>query len=278
MSLAFGVLLLPQVNEEMALLLCALATAAIGCLLIFKLLPALANRNAWFCILWHETIVLNLWDRLTGSTQPERVLRHVLGTARRGDPQSVVDAIDRFCNTFEWAMNVGDEKGRILDQVVSEVNPGVALELGTYCGYSTVRIARLLKPGARLYTMESEPHFADIAQQVISFAGLQDQVEVLRGLASELIPELRKKFDVDKLDFVFIDHCKESYRPDIEQLESCGLLRAGTVLLADNVTFPGAPEYLDYVRHSPRYRSQYYGSHLEYTQVKDGLEKSVFLG
>ncbi|XP_078392116.1 catechol O-methyltransferase A-like isoform X2 [Cetorhinus maximus] len=260
----------------MIFLLCA-AAAAVVCLVTFKLIPSLAKRNGWLCLLWHDRIYLYLRDRLTGSSQPQRMLKYVLETATRGDPQSVVDAIDRFCNTVEWAMNVGDEKGLILDQIVLEVDPGLVLELGTYCGYSTVRIARLLKPGARLYTVEFNPDFAELARQIISYAGVEDQVELLVGSSWDQIPELRKKFDIEKLDFVFLDHWKESYTHDTKLLESYELLRPGTVLLADNVTCPGAPEYLRYVRRNPRYRSEYLPSHLEYTQAADGLEKSVFL-
>lgn len=66
--------------------------------------------------------------------------------------------------------------GCILDSVVSEVNPTSVLELGTYCGYSTVRIARLLPPHAKLITLEFNPDFAAIARQVISWAGVEDKV------------------------------------------------------------------------------------------------------
>lgn len=68
--------------------------------------------------------------------------------------------------------------GLILDKTVEEVNPSVALELGTYCGYSAVRIARLLKAGARLLTVEFNPAFAAIAKQMIEFAGVQDKVNI----------------------------------------------------------------------------------------------------
>lgn len=67
--------------------------------------------------------------------------------------------------------------GCILDSVVSEVNPASVLELGTYCGYSTVRIARLLPPHAKLVTLEFNPHFAAIARQVISWAGVEEKVK-----------------------------------------------------------------------------------------------------
>ncbi|XP_067881207.1 catechol O-methyltransferase A-like isoform X2 [Heterodontus francisci] len=262
----------------MIFLLYAATATVITYLMVFKLIPYLTRGNGWLVLLWHDKIYINLRDRLTGSTQPERMLQYVHETAARGDPQGVVDAADRFCNTVEWAMNVGDEKGLILDQIVSEVNPRIALELGTYCGYSAVRIARLLKPGARLYTVEFNPNTAKVARKIISYAGVEDQVELLVGSSWDLIPELRKKFHVGKLDFVFLDHWKESYTRDTKLLETCDLLRKGTVLLADNVICPGAPDYLEYVRHNPRYRSEYRPAHLEYTRVDDGLEKSVFLG
>lgn len=67
-------------------------------------------------------------------------------------------------------------EGPILDSVVSEVNPSTALELGTYCGYSTVRIARLLSPGSKLITVEFNPAYAAIARQIIAHAGLQNKV------------------------------------------------------------------------------------------------------
>ncbi len=66
--------------------------------------------------------------------------------------------------------------GCILDSVVSEVNPATVLELGTYCGYSTVRIASLLPPNAKLITLEFNPDFAAIARQVIAWAGLEEKV------------------------------------------------------------------------------------------------------
>ncbi|XP_041428165.1 catechol O-methyltransferase B isoform X3 [Xenopus laevis] len=104
------------------------------------------------------------------------------------------------------------------------------------------------------------------------------KVDLLVGTSSALIPQLKKKFDLDKFDLVFIDHWKTSYLPDTKLLEECGLLASGTVLLADNVTCPGAPDYLQYVRNSPRYKSLYFPSQLEYLQVEDGMEKSIFLG
>ncbi|XP_034389116.1 catechol O-methyltransferase B [Cyclopterus lumpus] len=241
-------------------------------------IPAVAQHHAGLALLWHEVMVEWMLDTVTRSTRPQRLLGAVQKNATRGDPGSVIQAIDHYCRNKEWAMNVGDEKGCILDSVVSEVNPATVLELGTYCGYSTVRIARLLPPHAKLITLEFNPAVAAIARQVIAWAGLEDKVQLVEGASGDFIPRIKEQFGVKTFDLVFLDHWKEYYLPDTKLMEECGLLRKGSVLLADNVVCPGAPDYLEYVRSSPRYESRYFKSHLEYTKVEDGLEKSVFLG
>ncbi|XP_029947409.1 catechol O-methyltransferase B [Salarias fasciatus] len=241
-------------------------------------IPAAVQYHAGLALLWHDYFVERLLDTLTQSTRPQRLLGAVKKNATRGDPRSVVKAIDQFCRQKEWAMNVGDEKGCILDSVVSELNPATVLELGTYCGYSTVRIASMLPPHAKLITLEFNPDYAAVARQVIAWAGLEDKVQLVEGASGDLIPKMSEQFEVETFDLVFLDHWKDRYLPDTKLMEECGLLKKGSVLLADNVICPGTPEYLEYVRASPRYESQYFRSHLEYTKVEDGLEKSVFLG
>ena len=62
--------------------------------------------------------------------------------ARRGDLDDALATIDRFAREQSMLVNVGDEKGELLDAAVRRANPGLVLELGTYCGYSAMRIAR----------------------------------------------------------------------------------------------------------------------------------------
>ncbi|EHB18384.1 Catechol O-methyltransferase [Heterocephalus glaber] len=229
-------------------------------------------------IYWYEFILQPVKHLIMGDTKEQRILRHVQEHAKPGDPQSVLEAIDDYCSHKEWAMNVGNKKGEIMDGVIRELGPSLVLELGAYCGYSAVRIARLLPPGGRLFTMEINPNFTVITQQMLDFAGLQDKVTVLLGASQDLIPQLKKKYDVDTLDMVFLDHWKDRYLPDTHLLKECGLLRKGTVLLADNVIVPGAPEFLKYVRGSSSFECTHYSSYLEYMKVVDGLEKAVYKG
>lgn len=43
-----------------------------------------------------------------------------------------------------------------------------------------------------------------------------------------------------QVDYLFLDHCKPCYLPDLLAAERLGLVGAGTVVAADNVVYPGA--------------------------------------
>uniref|UniRef100_A0A8D1T9I2 Catechol O-methyltransferase n=2 Tax=Sus scrofa TaxID=9823 RepID=A0A8D1T9I2_PIG len=257
-------------------LLLAVCSLVLVLLTLLWLLPH--PKCSLIFIAWEEFILLPVRNLLMGSSKEQRILQYVLQHAVAGDPESVLDTIDTYSSQKEWAMHVGRKKGQIVDTVVQEKRPSVLLELGAYCGYSAVRMARLLLPSARLLTIELNPDNAAIAQQVVDFAGLQDRVTVVVGASQDIIPQLKKKYDVDTLDMVFLDHWKDRYLPDTLLLEECGLLRKGTVLLADNVICPGAPDFLAHVRGCGRFECTHFSSYLEYSQMVDGLEKAVYKG
>uniref|UniRef100_A0A6I8QQB6 catechol O-methyltransferase n=1 Tax=Xenopus tropicalis TaxID=8364 RepID=A0A6I8QQB6_XENTR len=131
--------------------------------------------GAW-ALWWHDNYLERLRDFTSGQSRPMRILQFVQSAAAPGDANSAICAVDSYCANVEWAMNVGDKKGQILDAVVLAVRPRWVLELGTYCGYSTMRIARLLPPGARLVTLEMNQHYAQVAKQILGHAGLDTQV------------------------------------------------------------------------------------------------------
>ena len=78
-------------------------------------------------------------------------------------------------------MNVGDEKGEILDRAVRRASPRLLLELGTYCGYSALRMARVMPAGARVCSIEFSPANAAIARRIWDHAGVGDQLTVVVG-------------------------------------------------------------------------------------------------
>jgi catechol O-methyltransferase len=86
-----------------------------------------------------------------GDGREAAAVEYVLAHARAGDIDDVIATIDRFAYEKSMLINVGDEKGALLDAAVRRAGPKVALELGTYCGYGALRIARAA-PGAHVST------------------------------------------------------------------------------------------------------------------------------
>ncbi|MCU1608424.1 MAG: SAM-dependent methyltransferase, partial [Pseudonocardiales bacterium] len=85
-----------------------------------------------------------------GDGREQALADYVTTHARAGDLDDAIRVVDEFCYRKSFLINVGDEKGKILDAAVRRVRPRVLLELGTYCGYSALRMARAMPPDAHL--------------------------------------------------------------------------------------------------------------------------------
>ncbi|MEU7144018.1 class I SAM-dependent methyltransferase [Nocardia sp. NPDC046473] len=221
-----------------------------------------------------------------GDGRERALLAHVRATATAGDPDSVLAAIDDFARNRSLLMNVGDEKGLILDNAIKRAEPTLLLELGAYCGYSAVRTGRVMPSTAQLVTVEASPDNAEIARAVIEHAGLADRVTVVVGKIGDGGATMRHlaiehDFGPGALDFVFIDHLKTAYLPDLKAIMSASWLHPGTIVVADNVRIPGAPGYRRYMREheGSRWRTTEHKTHLEYQSlVADLVLESEFLG
>jgi catechol O-methyltransferase len=211
---------------------------------------------------------------------------HVTSTAPKGDLDAAIRAIDDFCYGRSIMMNVGDEKGEILDAAIRRVAPHRLLELGTYCGYSALRTARVMPSDAHLYSIEFSPANAEIARHVLGHAGVAARVTVLVGTLGDggstiSALETEHGFGEGSLDFVFIDHDKTAYLPDLERILERGWLRPGGVAVADNVKVPGVPGYREHMREREgrEWRTIEHETHLEYqTFIKDLVLESEYLG
>ncbi|KAM6946203.1 transmembrane O-methyltransferase homolog [Aplochiton taeniatus] len=250
-------------------------------LAFIPLLMTLLIRYRYYFVLFYRAVLVRAWqDCVTGLSREERAFRYVLTHATPGDPDSILEAFDAWCSKVEFISNIGPKKGKILDRLLTEQSPLTVLELGAHCGYSTVRIARALPLGARLYSVEMDKDNAAIAEKIIRLAGFDDDtVELIVSPSDEVIPRLRSDYDLEKLDFVFMDHWKKCYRPDLQLLEGSGLLGKGSMILADNVLFPGAPNFLRHVRQSGLYEWRIHRATLEYIKgIRDGMAELVYQG
>ncbi|MBN3319053.1 TOMT methyltransferase, partial [Atractosteus spatula] len=244
------------------------------------LLTLVIRYRYYFVLFYRAVLVRFIQDCLSGLSREERAFQYVLTHVTPGDPDSILEAFDHWCRKVEYISNIGPKKGRLLDRLILENAPLIVLELGTHCGYGAVRIARSLPLGARLYTVEMDERNAAVAEKVIRLAGFDDDtVELIIGPSDQVIPKLREDFGIERLDFVFMDHWKRCYLPDLQLLEGSGLLGAGSVILADNVIFPGAPHFLRYVKRSGLYEYRIHRATLEYIPgIRDGMAELTYIG
>ena len=225
-------------------------------------------------------------DWQVGDGREEALAAYVLDQSPAGDLDAAIGAVDAFCYGRSMMMNVGDEKGELLDAAIRRTAPRRLLELGTYCGYSALRTVRAMPAEAHLWSVEFLPANAAIARRLLEHAGVADRVTVVEGSlgdggATLAALEAQHGFAPGAVDFAFLDHDKAAYLPDLERLVERGWLRPGAVVVADNVRIPGAPQYRAHMReHEGRdWRTTEHTTHLEYQSlVKDLVLESEYLG
>jgi catechol O-methyltransferase len=172
----------------------------------------------------------------------------------QNNPPKILAAIDEYGRKHKYLMNVGEDKGTIVTNLIREVRPKVMVELGGYCGYSTILFANVMKEvgGQKFYSLEKSPKFGKNIKTLVQLAGLDDIVEVVVGPSTGSIQKLYDNGQLKQIDMMFLDHFKPLYTTDLKLCETFGLIKKGTLLAADNVIKPGNPRYLKYVRSTPK--------------------------
>lgn len=159
---------------------------------------------------------------------------------------------------------IGPVKGKFLADTVRKYKPERVLEVGTLVGYSAILMASNLPDNAKVFTIEINTQSAHRAEENIIKANLKDKIEVYPGNALKVIPEIKEQFGM-----IFIDAAKTEYFAYLKLCES--KLKKSGIVFADNVKiFTGEmQDYLDYVRNSGKYQSQFIDAGL------DGVEISI---
>jgi predicted O-methyltransferase YrrM len=125
-------------------------------------------------------------------------------------------------------MSTGHLQGKLLEFLSVMIQPSLILEIGTFTGYSAICLAKGLKPGGKLYTVEKNDELKEFAGSYFKKAGLEDSIIQLTGRAQDLVPSLDLKFDL-----VYIDGDKREYKEYYNII--IRKTKPGSFILADNI-------------------------------------------
>ena len=220
-----------------------------------------------------------------GDGREAAAVDYVLQNARAGDVDDVLATIDKFAYEKSMLINVGDEKGQLLDAAVRRADPALASSWAPTVGYGALRIARAA-PNAKVYSVELAEANAVNARQIWAHAGVADRVTCVVGTIGDggrTLDALATEhgFTSGALDFVFLDHDKDAYLDDLKSILDRGWLHPGSIVVADNVRVPGAPKYREYMRQQQGklWNTVEHKAHLEYQSlVTDLVLESDYLG
>ena len=124
------------------------------------------------------------------------------------------------------------EVALFLEVTARAIKAEKVLEIGMAIGYSVVHLARGMGERGVVVTIEPSDEMINAASGYLQRANLFGRVQIARGKALDVMPELTETYDI-----LFIDALKEEY----SQYLDLGLprLRSGGVVIVDNLLWGG---------------------------------------
>ena len=124
------------------------------------------------------------------------------------------------------------EVALFLEITARAINAKRALECGMAIGYSVIHLLRGMPSDGRVVTIDPSDEMIAAAKVYFKRAGIGERVQIEKGYALDVIPQLNETFDL-----VFIDAVKEEYRGYLDL--SLPKLRTGGVVICDNLLWGG---------------------------------------
>jgi caffeoyl-CoA O-methyltransferase len=159
---------------------------------------------------------------------------YVLENTSGPDPvqRDLIDRTNRLGDSRR--MQISHPQAAFMTFLVRSIGARMAIEVGTFTGYSALAIARGLPSDGRLIACDVSHEWTAVAREAWTMAGVADRVDLRVGPALQTLARLSPQA---RFDFAFIDADKESY---IEYYEALlPRMEAGGLMLADNTLWEG---------------------------------------
>mmetsp|Transcript_79028 Transcript_79028/g.218746 ORF Transcript_79028/g.218746 Transcript_79028/m.218746 type:complete len:200 (+) Transcript_79028:527-1126(+) len=156
-----------------------------------------------------------------------------------------------------WLKVAGGEKGQVLEALARTAplqGGSVAVELGSFIGYTAMRLAdsvcsrlvlgrRNKMEAARVVTVECDPVHIALARHFVDLVHVASVVEVQPGSVRDVLPLIGEAFGRFAPGLVFMDQKGTNFHLDHALLDRLHLWSHHACIVADNVVRPGAPVY-----------------------------------
>ncbi|HAC14611.1 MAG TPA: O-methyltransferase [Bacteroidetes bacterium] len=126
----------------------------------------------------------------------------------------------------------GNQVSGLLSLLIKISNAVNIAEIGVFTGFSTLMMAESLPDHGKLYCLEMNKKYLDIALPNLRQSASYNKIHILEGNAREKINELP-----NNLDLFFLDADKDYYATYYEVILS--KLKSGGIIIADNVFWHG---------------------------------------
>lgn len=126
----------------------------------------------------------------------------------------------------------GSLVGGLLQQLIKITEAKRILEIGTFTGYSAIKMAEALPESGVVYTIEMNLKYQKLAEEHFSRSAHGSKIKLIKGNAQESIDEIDDNFDL-----VYLDGDKLRYQFYVEKV--LPKLNSGGLIVADNVLWDG---------------------------------------
>jgi caffeoyl-CoA O-methyltransferase len=131
-------------------------------------------------------------------------------------------------------MLISPEQGDFLTLLTKLLEVRIAVEVGTFTGYSSICLARGLAEGGRLHCFDVNEEWTAIAQSYWKKEGVANRIELQLGDAQQVLQNWEPRW---QLDLAFIDADKPGYDTYFEIL--LPKMRPNGLFIFDNMVWGG---------------------------------------
>jgi len=136
------------------------------------------------------------------------------------------------------AMQISPEQGQFMAFLVELIGARRTLEVGTFTGYSALRVALALPADGRVVACDVSADYTEVGRRYWTEAGVEGKIDLRLAPALETLDSLLESGEAETFDFAFIDADKENYDGYYER--SLRLVRRGGLIAIDNVLWSGS--------------------------------------